>query len=767
MDDAAREVRALELLGELLDAEAAEREALLERACAGDAVLRARVEALLAADARDDTPLDRRTEDLLGLFMEDAGAAGERIGPYRIVRELGRGGMGVVFLAERDDAEFARRVALKVIRPGPDADLLARRFLRERQILADLKHPAIAQLYDGGRTPDGLPYLAMEYVEGVPIDRWCRERGLSIGQRLRLFRVVCDAVQHAHQNLIVHRDLKPAHVLVTAEGQVKLLDFGLARLLDPGDGAGDADQTVLHAFTPRYASPEQLRRSAITTATDVYALGVILYELLAERPPFEPRDDPYERARAALETDPPPPSRVAPEPARRALRGDLDAIVLTALRRDPRERYATAAALGDDIGRYLRHEPVRARPETVRYRAAKFVRRHRAALSAAAAVVLLGATFAVVHTTRITNERNRAELEARKAGEVRDFLIGLFNSNLPSEALGDTLTVRDLLERGVARADSLADQPELRALLLTTLGDVYRVLAGYDRAEALIGQALAIYDTLPATSPLDHAGALVSMAMLRFDLRQYEEAVAPTRAALELQRRALGEDHPDVLSSLSNLATLEARVGRLDDALALQQDLLARRRRVLGPDDPAVAVTLNNIGFIHYRQERYEEAERAFRESLDLRRRVLPRTHPDVLLSMNNLASVLREQGRMEEAEDLFREVLALRMQVYGNDHPSVGVSHYNLGRLLHSAGRHDEAVMHLRAALDIDRRAYGATHPEVGTDAFQLGSALADAGRCGEARAALDEAEAVFRAHADSAGLARAAAVREACEGR
>lgn len=766
MIDASRDERALEILEELLDLDDAQRPAALDDACRGDDALRSRVIALLTADARTETPLDRSGDELLDLFVgiepDSAVAVGERIGPYRLLGELGRGGMGVVYLAERDDAEFTRRVALKVIRPGPDADLLVDRFLRERQILADLRHPAIAQLYDGGRTYAGLPYLAMEYVEGQPIDQWCRAHDLTIEQRLRLFCNVCDAVQHAHQKLVVHRDLKPAHVLVTDSGDVKLLDFGIARLLD--DGAADSGRTAVHAFTPRYASPEQLRRATVSTATDVYSLGVILYELLTLRLPFEEQSDPYETARAVLECDPPQPSRTAPAGLGRALRGDLDAIVLTALRRDQTRRYATAAALRSDITRFLNHEPVRARPETFRYRTGKFLRRRRAAVSAAALVILLTATFATVHGVRITRERNRAELEARKAGEVRDFLIALFNGNLPDESLGDTLSVRDLLERGVARADSLIDQPELRALLLTTLGDVYRVLARYDRAESLINEAVATYDALPDVPAVDRAGALVSLANLYWDLGRHDDAVEPARRALELQRSELSDEHADVLMSMSNLATLEAHVGNHEDALRLQEDLLARRRRVLDPDDPAIAVTLNNIGVLHYRQDRFEQAERAFRDGLELRRRIMAPTHPDVMLLMNNLASVLREQDRFDEAEPLLREALELRIQVYGADHPRVAVSHYNLGRLLHASGRTAEGITHLRTTLDIDRRAYGPLHPEIGTDAFQLGSALVDAGQCDDALIVLAEADSVFRTHADSAGLARTDAARRHC---
>ena len=718
----ARERRALELLDAALDLDPAAVAAFLDAECDGDVDLRARVDALLRADAREATPLDRTADSLLDLLEERAGETGDRIGPWRIVRELGRGGMGVVFLAERDDEEFSRLAALKLIRPGPDSDVLAERFVRERQILADLRHPAIAQLYDGGRTGAGLPYLVMEYVEGAPIDAWCRERGLGLEERLRLFRRVCDAVQHAHQNLVVHRDLKPAHVLVTDAGEVKLLDFGIARLLDTDGLSGD---TVVHAFTPRYASPEQLSRGAVTTATDVYALGVMLAELLS---PDE-------------------------------LRGDLAVIQATAVREEPAERYATAAALRDDIDRLLRHEPIAARPENAAYRLSRFIRRRRVPLAAAATVLALAGAAGIAHTARITQERNRAELEARKAGEVRDFLVGLFNSNLPNQSLGDTLAVRDLLERGVARADSLRDQPELRALLLVTLGDVYRVLGRYDLAGPLLTEAAAVYDSLPSPAPLDRAGALVSLANLAYDLGNNADAVAPTREALEIQRAELGDDHADVLQSLGNLATLTGNTGDVDGAIALHTELLERRRRLLGETHPSVAITLGNLGTLYYRQERYDDAERVLREALALNRRNHPPTHPDVLLSMSNLASVLRERGELEEAETLMREALDLRREVYGDVHPRVAVSHYNLGRLLHARGDFTGAETHLRAALDIDREVYGPDHPEVGTDAFQLGSLLTEAQRCDVAIVAFEEAVRVFRANGEAtrARMARA----------
>lgn len=765
------------LFERVMDLDAHEREAVLQEACSNRPGLRARVEALLAADADPHELLDTGPFRQWQLLMDDDEQPPERIGSYRIVRELGRGGMGVVYLADRDDADFSHKVALKVIAPRHDAREVAERFRRERQILANLKHPNIAQLHDGGLTPDGLPFIAMEYVEGVRIDHWCDERRLGVEDRLRLFLTVCDAVHYAQQNLVVHRDLKPANVLVTEDGHVKLLDFGIARLL-PESGVSDPSETALHAYTPRYASPEQIRRSGESTATDVYALGVILYELLAGVLPFPEVSDPFEAARVVLESDPPPPSqaveRVSDDVAmlrgltrdrlRRALRGDLDAILLKALRRDAADRYSNAGALRDDLLRHLRNEPVLARPDSARYRMRKFVRRHRGAVAAVAALLLVSAGFTALYTTRITRERDRAELNASKAQETRDFLIGLFNANLPHESFGEEFTVSDMLERGIARADSLVDQPELRALLLVTLGDVYRVLGRYAEATALIDSSVAAYRALESPDDVGLADALASQGLVRYDVGDYAAALPPTREAHEIYRRVYGEEDSRVLTTLGSLATLLSHTGDLEESLRAQEELLVRRRRVLGPDDPTVAVTLNNIGSIHYREERYEDAHRHFSEALELRRRLIPREHPDFALSLNNLAATMRAMGDLAGAESLFRESLELRREVLGETHPRVAVSHYQLGRILQARGEYGEAERHLRAALEIDRQAYGPDHPEVGVDALTLARLLVEKGDCVAALVAFDEAIRVFEVAGRGERAEEARGEREGC---
>lgn len=759
-----------------LDLPEAERTALLDEACRDRPELRARVETLLALDAAEETPLDADPARLWSVLVEEEDPDRREIGPYRIVRELGRGGMGVVYLAERTDPDLRQLVALKVIGSRPDAAEMAARIRRERQILARLRHPHIAQLYEGGVTPEGLPYIVMEYVEGERIDRWCDARRLSIHDRLRLFLGVCDAVHYAQRNLVVHRDLKPANILVTADGVVKLLDFGIAKVIEGDEVAPlDATRTELLAFTPHYAAPEQVRRGAISTATDVYALGVVLHELLSGGRPFPETADAFEAARMVLELDPVPPSQAVGaggagaaeeraaargttrERLRRQLKGELDAIVLKVLKKEQEERYPSAAALMDDISRHLRHEPIAARPDSAGYRLRKFVRRRRGPVAAAALVAALTTGFVTVHTERIARERDRAELEARKAQESRDFLVGLFNMNLPHRHLGEEPMASDLLEYGAVRADSLVDRPELRALLLTTIGDIFRVLGRFDRAESMIDASIAEYRAL-GTDTVGLADALLSKGLVYSNRGEYAAALAPIREAFALKRRYLGPEHPQLLDLLSNLATIESHTGDLDEALRMQLDLLALRRRVLGPDHGGVGVSLNNIAAIHRRAGRIDEAERYFRQALEHRRRIVPRDHPDYALSLANLGALLRERGDLDGAEPLLREAFEIRSRILSPDHPSLGVTHFQLGRLFQSQGRLDSAEVHFRATLEIDRSAYGADHPEVAYDALHLARLLVRRGDCGGARAAFDEAVRVYEGagSSDEAALAR-----------
>jgi eukaryotic-like serine/threonine-protein kinase len=747
-----------------LDRPRSERTVWLDGACAGDAALRAEVAGLLAAHDRATGILDlspRRMAALLGPDYDTIDVV-PRVGPYRLVREVGRGGMGSVYLAERDDDHYRQQVAVKILRRGLDTDELVRRFVAERQILATLQHPNIARLLDGGMTSDGRPYYVMEFVDGEHLDAYCDSRRLSIEARLELFCVVVRAVQHAHRNLVVHRDLKPSNVLVTADGEVKLVDFGIAKLLDP-DAFPDAaplTRTGLRLMTPEYASPEQVRGMAITTATDVYGLGLVLYELLAGRHPHRLRGrSATEIERIILTEEPPRPSaaltqvdevqsdgvpvRVTPEQiaaARglpverlcRRLRGDLDRIVLCALRKEPDRRYQSAAQLADDIERYLRGKPVAARGDSVAYRARKFAGRHVWGVAAGASIVVLLAGYAATVTMQAREVRaalDQARLEAEKAEQVTAFTMGLFETGDPAAMKSDSMTVRDLLQHGVDRAERLGSQPATQAQLFDVIGRVYQNLGEYARAQLFLERALALRRrTLGARHPataesLDHVAGLLLVR------GQYAAAESLYREALALQRAALGEPHATIARTLAGLGSLLQERGHYAGAERLAREALAMRRELYGGQHPEVAQSLSSLAVTLQLQGRYAEAEALFRDALAMRRRLFGDEHPEVATAMSNLGLLLIQRGELAPADSLYRASLALRRRMLGNDHPDVAASVGLLGVLLRREGDIVGAESTYHAAIALIRRSLGPDHPNLAHSLNGLALVLRDKG--------------------------------------
>ncbi len=481
--------------------EAQKRRAFLEAECPADPSLRMQVESLIFSGGQTAAT---GLFDSLQILAAAAVAVtpGERIGNYEVIRELGRGGMGSVFLAVRADDQYRKQVAIKLMSLAMAGPEMQARFRAERQILADLDHPNIARMLDGGATPSGLPYVVMEYIDGPPIDRYCRENRLSVAQRLGLFRQLCDAVMYAHRNLVIHRDIKPANVLVSPDGAPKLLDFGIAKLVNE-----EVALTRIHErlMTPEYASPEQARGEAITTASDVYSLGVLLYELLTGHRPFEVEGrTAVEIQNTICDTEPVRPSERGP----RELRGDLDNIVLMAMRKEPLRRYPSVDQFSEDIRRYLDGFPVVAREDTWGYRTGKFVRRHRWSVTAAAVFLSLLIAFGVAMALlakRVASERDIANIERRDAEQVSQFLIDSFRLADRSGTQGRTLTAQEVLDRGSERIfKQLADQPVVRAKMMNTMGQVYESLGLYDRAQLLLSNALATNPTVETLSSLGH-----------------------------------------------------------------------------------------------------------------------------------------------------------------------------------------------------------------------------------------------------------------------
>ena len=694
---------------------------------------------------------DPETLDLQGAGLPAPEA--RQLGPYLIVRKLGAGGMGIVYLAERADQQYRKKVAIKVIKRGMDTDEVVGRFRRERQVLASLDHVNIARLLDGGTTPDGLPYFVMDYVEGLSLTEYCEAKRLDIRQRLALFQTICGAVSYAHQNLIVHRDLKPGNILVTAEGVPKLLDFGLAKLLSPEPVSGDLAPTAAEQrlMTPEYASPEQARGDPITTASDVYSLGVILYELLTGQRPFAfPSRNPVDIWRVISTQEPSRPSTairrsgatepaaaVAPGKLVRELRGDLDNIVLMALRKEPHARYSSVEALATDIRRHEQHLPVIARKGTWRYRASKFLGRHRtaAALGALSIVVVVAFLVSMARQLQITQR------ERDKGQQVISFLLDMFEVADPTQARGETVTARELLDRGAERIDTeLAGQPEVRAAMLDTMGQVYNSLGLHDKARKLLESGLTIRRDLLGDRDPEVATSLEHLALCLVDKAEYAEGERLLRESLAIRRAEYGNSDVRVADVLSPLAVVVDLLDREDEARALMREALSIYRQRYPEGHPDLADALAYYGQMMMASADEKAAGAAIQEALAIRQRLLPPDHPDLISSSKYVGTHLMIfPARYAEAERLLRRALDGYRKIYGNEHRDVASVLNNIGLLLLHKGQCAEAEPLELEALEIRRKLLGPEHPQV-ANSLRI---LADISAC---RGDFAQAEAMAR---------------------
>jgi serine/threonine-protein kinase len=676
------------------DLPADERLRYLREQCNGDTDLYHHVEGLLdASDQPDDLLHGEVAAAASRVLATPEVAAGDRIGPYRIVKELGRGGMGSVYLANRADQEFEKQVAIKVARAGFLTEESLKRFRAERQILARLEHEHIARLLDGGST-SGVPYVVMEYVDGLPITAYCKEKNLSLRERLALFGNVCSGVQSAHQNLVVHRDLKPANILVTHDGVVKLVDFGIAKLLDPESETEALTQPFDRILTPEYASPEQVRGEPITTASDVYSLGVVLYELLSGESPYRfTTRRPAEIETVVCTQTPQAPSEKC---GNRKLAGDLDNIVLLAMRKEPARRYASVADLSEDIRRYLEGYPVVARQEGWAYRASKFVRRNALAVGLSAVLLValtgFGVTMAVL-AKRLAVERDSAQ-------EVSDFLVKIFERADTGETRGAAVTAREVLDEGVQHIEhELPSQPGLQANLFSAVGKVYQNLGMIKRSQETYEKSLQIRKSDPNASELELARSLKEVAEIRRVQRDFKGA------------------EPLILQSL------------------------AIRERRVGKDDPLYSEALNTLGMIKQDSGDYKSAEPILRQALEINRRKLGNDHLQTAISIGNLGGLLHNRGQQKEAESLLREGLAIRRSMHGDLHWRTALSMRRLARLLAEIGKFSETEALLTESLAINRKLFGEVHPEVANNLSALASVLQDQKKFDEARGLYQQA--------------------------
>jgi len=680
------------------DLPADERTSYLRRECSEDPTLLQEVESLLSASAEPDEILHGEVAAAASRVLENHGvAAGDRIGPYRVVKELGRGGMGSVYLANRADQEFEKQVAIKVASAGfltPDA---LKRFRAERQILARLEHEHIARLLDGGST-GGVPYVVMEYVDGMPITAYCTSRNLNVRERLELFRKACSAVQCAHQSLVVHRDIKPANIMVANDGVVKLVDFGIAKLLDTQLDSEALTQPFERILTPEYASPEQVRGEPITTASDIYSLGVVLYEMLTGDPPYRFTSRRATEIEQVVCTE--QPALPSAKASNRKLAGDLDNIVLLAMRKEPARRYASVADFSEDVRRYLEGYPVFARQEGFGYRAAKFVRRNTLAVALSAVMLLaltgFGITMAVL--------AKRFALERDAAQEVSDFLVKIFERADTGETGGAAVTAREVLDQGVQHIErELPSQPGLQANLFAAVGRVYQNLGLLTRSEEMLEKSLKIRQADPNASDLDLARSLKEVAEIQRVRRDYKRAEPLIQQALAIRERRLGKDDPAYADALNTLAMVKQDSGDYKSAEPLLRQAIDINRRKLGSEHLQTIITTSNLGGLLHNRGRQKEAEPLLREALAMRRRIHGDLHWRTALSMRRLARLLEEMGNFTEAEKLLVESLAINRKLYGGVHPEVASNLNALASVMQSLKRFDDARALYQQAIEME----------------------------------------------------------------
>ncbi|HEY2291721.1 MAG TPA: serine/threonine-protein kinase [Thermoanaerobaculia bacterium] len=708
-----------ELFDELVELTAADRARRFAEIERTDPTLAARLARMLEADGEATDFLARPAAELLGAGGDGSCLpAGTRVGSWRLLELLGRGGMGEVYLAERDEGTFTQRAALKLIKRGMDSRAIVRRFVRERQILSRLEHPGIARLLDGGSAEDGRPFFVLERVEGVPIDEYCRARGLGLEERLRLAQSVCATVDSAHHNLVVHRDLKPANILVTADSAVKLLDFGIAKLLSGGEEEEEtAHLTQLGArvLTPAYAAPEQILGEPVTTATDVYALGVLLFELITGALPHAREQRSLSSLASGVEREtaerPSGVLRRADTRLARRVSGDLDLIVLTAMHREPARRYASAAALADDLGRFLAGRPVRARADSGGYRLRKFVGRHRLPV----AIAGLGLMALLIGLGMALWEAHAARLAAQRAERVKSFLLSVFQQWDPNQAGGAAVTARELLEKGTQRIDvELAGEPEIQAEVLDAVAGIEANLGLTDAALAHARKALTLRE---ARLPRGDARIAESRALLG-EMQRVHGDLGEARQTLE---KALaetiatrGEDSLETANVRRSLA------GSLQDPAGFRRGVellrlaLATIRRRLGDGSVEMAGTLSDLGIELEQAQQYEEAEKVYRQSLASFERLFGPHHPKVAVSQRDLAGLLDRLSRPDEARKLFEAAIATQRATLGPRHLDLANSLFSYGVLLQYQQEHQAADAAFNEALDI-----------FGPDRFEAGHCL------------------------------------------
>lgn len=747
------------LFHEAADRPRSEQQDFLSAVCGDDPEVMSKVLAMLEEDARDSSLLDRDVAHVAHQMLADPAPAEipfRGIGPYRTLRLLGEGGMGVVYLAERSD--LGHQVAIKLLRDAWLSPARRDRFASEQRTLAQLNHPSIARLYDADLLADGTPWFAMEYVEGWPLTTYSSQHHCSIRNRLLLLRSVCEAVQYAHQRAVIHRDLKPSNILVKSDGSIRLLDFGIAKQMDSLGVPADQTMTGLRLMTPAYAAPEQIRGEPPGVQTDVYSLGVILYDLLAGKLPFDLSNrTPGEAETLIVESDPERPSTVARRvsgqlegprvpPLGKTSWADLDVLCLTAMHKDPQKRYQSVEALIRDIDHYLKGEPLEARPDTIRYRLGKFVRRNQRPVAAAAAVVIVVISLIVFYTVRLSLARNEALAEAARTQRIQRFMLNLFEGGDKEAGPADDLRVTTLVDRGAQEARALEADPAVQAELYLTLGSIYQKLGKFEQANSLLGSALERRKSLFGSDRAEVAEGLAALGMLRNAQAQYDEAERLVRESLEMSRKTLPPNHPMIAKATAFLGQVLENRGEYPEAIKVLEEAV-RLQSAPGVAPADLAASLTELANSHFYAGHYDISESLNRRVLEMDRQIYGERHPHVADDLINLGAIQFEKGRFSEAENYYRPALDIIRSFYGKEHQETASALTMLGRALLPQAKLTEASDLLREALRIQERVYGDVHPRVASALNELGKISMQQGRLDEAETELSRAANIYRA--------------------
>jgi len=746
------------IIDEALRLPESKRYVYIAQQCKGDEALKSEVtlllESIIASEGWLENPDDYRAalyDDIFEdpAFPEEASVIGQRIGAYRITEELGRGGMGTVFLAKRSDGIFEHQVAIKIIRESQATRENIRRFEQERNILASLNHPGIAKLFDGGITENGSPYLIMEYIDGIPIDQYCSQHKVSLNGRIGLFKQVLEAVRHAHQNMVIHRDLKPGNILVTPDGQVKILDFGISKLLEDSSEPASLTQTRGRLLTPKYAAPEQIKQQPITTATDLYALGLIFYQLLCGHLPFDHEQlSQYELEQHIINEHSAPPSQKNPGSAginAKLLRGDLDAIALKAVRKEPDRRYQVANEFLEDLNNYEQELPVMARKKSWRYRSLKFVKRHQLSLGVLTIILLLSLSFAVFYTKHITEERNKAQLEATRAEQVTDFMISLFRNHNPRQSLGKKITVSEAMTRAYEKLQTQTLSSANKATILGMIGEIQSNLGEIKKSGNALKKAMPmVLDSVQKQTPktIDVISSYASWNINSGNMKKGEQYFLMADSLFKATNLTGSDSY--IVNKL-NLADFYNQNGSYRKALDILDTIEKKISTITEDHILYLSYFYNNRGIAYAGLGDYKPAFDNYEHSLQLKQKIYGQDNPELGLSYHNIASLYLHENHYKRAYQLYKKAYTIRKKAYGPDHPLVASTLSGLGLCAQKLKKFEESQRYFLKSNRILKEKNGAHYYRYALGLRNYAGLLTDMGKYQQAEKTLFKANKII----------------------